>query len=77
MKLMGLDLNGAFALMRSSTAPIARNILRFAAGGIGGAAYVGKAPLELNDDMVVLLSIFVGMAVEVFYFIAKRRGWAT
>jgi hypothetical protein len=56
-------------------APIARIILRYAVGAIVGAS---QAELLIGDpDVVALVALSTGAAVEAAYVLAKRRGWAT
>jgi hypothetical protein len=56
-------------------APIARIILRYAVGAIVGAS---QAELLIGDpDVVALVALATGAAVEAAYVLAKRRGWAT
>ena len=56
-------------------APIARIILRYAVGAIVGAS---QAELLIGDpDVVALVALSTGAAVEAAYVLAKRKGWAT
>jgi len=56
-------------------APIARIILRYAVGAIVGAS---QAELLIGDpDVVAIIALATGAAVEAAYVLAKRRGWAT
>ena len=56
-------------------APIARIILRYAVGAIVGAS---QAELMIGDpDIVSMLAMATGAAVEAAYVLAKRKGWAT
>jgi hypothetical protein len=56
-------------------APIARIILRYAVGAIVGAS---QAELLIGDpDVVAMVALSTGAAVEAAYVLAKRRGWAT
>jgi hypothetical protein len=56
-------------------APIARIILRYGVGAIVGAS---QAELLAGDpDVVSMLALAVGAAVEAAYVLAKRKGWST
>ena len=56
-------------------APIARIILRYAVGAIVGAS---QAELLIGDpDVVAMVALTTGAAVEAAYVLAKRKGWAT
>lgn len=56
-------------------APIARIILRYGVGAIIGAS---QAELLAGDpDIVSMVALAVGAAVEAAYVLAKRKGWAT
>jgi hypothetical protein len=56
-------------------APIARIVLRYGVGAIIGAS---QAELLAGDpDVVAMVALAVGSAVEAVYVLAKRRGWAT
>lgn len=58
-------------------AAIARIILRYLVGGaIAGSAEIGRQ-LAADPDLVMLVAILIGGAVEGFYALAKRRGWST
>ena len=64
--------------------PIARIVLRYGIGFLVGAGWIGS---ELgsqisNDPDVIAIVNFVGfaigaLAVEGYYWLAKRWGWAT
>lgn len=60
--------------------PFARIILRY---GVGAMITYNIVSPELGDqligdaDLVVLLAALLGVLVEGFYVVAKRRGWAT
>lgn len=56
-------LNGAFA----------RIALRYGAGYLLGAAT--GAALAADADLVMVVGLAVGAAVEGFYALAKRKGW--
>lgn len=56
-------------------APIARIILRYGVGAVVGAAQANI--LAGDPDVVAMLALAVGAAVEAAYVIAKRKGWAT
>lgn len=55
--------------------PIARIILRYGIGYFAGSQ-LGEQ-LALDDDVVLMLSVALGAAVEGAYVMAKRLGWAT
>jgi len=58
-------------------APLARILLRYLVGGaIFGSAEIGHR-LATDPDIVLLAAVLIGAAVEGFYALAKRRGWAT
>jgi hypothetical protein len=56
-------------------APIARIILRYAIGYFAGSE-LGEQ-LALDTDLVLILSLGLGAAVEAAYVLAKKRGGAT
>jgi hypothetical protein len=56
-------------------APIARIVLRYIIGGIIGAAQGDM--LAADPDVVTVVALGIGAAVEVAYAVAKRKGWAT
>lgn len=54
-------------------APIARIIIRYIVGLVIGA---DAANIAAGDpDLVTVVAACVGVAVEVIYGVAKRRGW--
>lgn len=56
-------------------APIARIIIRYVVGLAIGA---DSADLLAGDpDVVTMFAMSIGLAVEVAYGLAKRKGWAT
>ena len=56
-------------------APIARILIRYAVGLIIGA---DAADIVAGDpDVVSVVAVAIGAAVEVAYTLAKRKGWAT
>lgn len=58
------------------TGAIARIILRYIVGGvIVGSAAVGER-LAANPDLVMVVAGAVGVGIETFYAIAKKRGWS-
>lgn len=58
-------------------APLARIALRYVVGGlIVGSPALGDR-LAADPDMVMVLALCIGGAVETGYVIAKRCGWAT
>ena len=56
-------------------APFARIILRY----LVGAAFMGSAAigeqLSADPDLVAVSSVGIGLVVEAFYALAKRKGW--
>jgi len=52
-------------------APWVRIALRLAAGFTGGVSYAS------DNDAVLIGSVLLAAAVEGYYTIAKKRGWAT
>lgn len=54
--------------------PIARIVLRYAVGAVIGAAQADV--LAADPDVVTVVALAVGAAVEAAYAIAKRKGWA-
>jgi hypothetical protein len=56
-------------------APWARIIIRYGVGVIVGADSAGM--LAGDADVVTIVALGIGGAVEVLYAIAKRKGWAT
>ncbi len=58
-------------------APIARIVLRYVAGaGVLGSSAVGET-LAMDPDLVFMVSLGIGAAVEGLYALAKRKGGAT
>jgi len=57
------------------TAPIARIILRYGVGLVFGME-IGRL-LAGDPDVVLFVATGVGLATEVVYAYAKRKGWAT
>lgn len=55
--------------------PLARIALRYGVGVLAGAA-AGDA-LAADPDVVLVVSLGIGAAVEAAYVFAKRKGWAT
>lgn len=55
--------------------PLARILLRYGIGYLAGSE-VGDM-LALDPDAVLILSLALAAAVEGFYTLAKKRGWAT
>lgn len=53
---------------------IARIVLRYIVGGVVGFQ-VGKE-LATDPDVVMLVAAGIGIAVEGFYALAKKRGWS-
>jgi len=56
-------------------APIARIIIRYGVGLLIGAAQADV--LAADADVVTLVALAIGAAVELAYTIAKRKGSAT
>ena len=56
-------------------APIARIVIRYAVGLIVGADQAGI--LAADPDLITIVAVAIGAAVEVVYSVAKRKGWAT
>ncbi len=62
------------------TAIFARIILRYLAGALVALGLLDAplaAQLAVDPDMLALIGAGIGVAVEGFYAIAKRKGWAT
>lgn len=58
-------------------APIVRIFLRYVVGGLFvGSAAVGEE-LAADPDLVMALSLILGVAVEAAYVFAKKKGWMT
>jgi hypothetical protein len=55
--------------------PLARIILRYGIGYLAGSQ-IGEQ-LALDPDVVLIVSLGLGAAVEAAYVLAKRKGWAT
>ena len=55
--------------------PIARNVVRYGAGALIGTDAANI--MAGNPDLVSLVALGIGLAVEAFYGFAKRKGWAT
>jgi hypothetical protein len=56
-------------------APIARVLIRYIVGAVIGMD--GAAILAGDPDVVTVVALGIGAAVEVAYTMAKRKGWAT
>jgi hypothetical protein len=56
-------------------APLARIILRYLVGAVIGLAQADK--LAADPDLVTVLALIIGAAIEAIYALAKRKGWAT
>ena len=56
-------------------APIARIILRYIVGAVIGTAQAGV--LAADPDVVTVIALGVGAAVEIIYAFAKRNGKPT
>lgn len=56
-------------------APYARILLRYGVGFVlGGGAGVA---LAADPDVVMLVALGIGAAVEFFYELSKKKGWTT
>ena len=56
-------------------APIARIVIRYIVGAVIGMD--AGATLAGDPDVVTVVALGIGAAVEVAYAFAKRKGWAT
>jgi len=56
-------------------APWARIGIRYIVGAIIGADQAGL--LAADPDLITIVALGIGAAVEVLYKLAKRKGWAT
>ena len=56
-------------------APWARIAIRYAVGAIIGADQAGL--LAADPDLITVVALGIGAAVEGLYGLAKRKGWAT
>lgn len=56
-------------------APLARIIIRYIVGAIVGMD--AGATIAGDPDMVTVVALGIGAAVEAAYALAKRKGWAT
>jgi len=56
-------------------APIARIIIRYGVGAVIGMAQAEQ--LAADADVVTVVALAVGAAVEGAYTVAKRKGWTT
>lgn len=56
-------------------APWARIVLRYGIGYLMGSE-IGEQ-LALDQDVVQIVALAMAAAVETFYGLAKRKGWAT
>lgn len=57
------------------TGAIARIILRYIVGGLLVGSVAAGDKLAADPDLVMALAAAIGIAVESFYVVAKRRGW--
>jgi hypothetical protein len=55
--------------------PLARILLRYGVGYFAGSG--AGAALALDPDLVGVLALVCGAAIEASYAYAKKRGWAT
>lgn len=56
-------------------APIARIAIRYIVGAIIGMD--AGATLAGDPDLVTVVALVIGAAVEALYALARRKGWAT
>ena len=57
------------------TGAIARIALRYIVGGvIMGSEQIGEQ-LAADPDLVMAVAGLIGLGVEAFYVLAKRKGW--
>lgn len=62
------------------TAVIARILLRYAAGALVAAGYLDADlgnQIGADPDILMIVGAALGVAVELAFAFAKRRGWAT
>lgn len=57
------------------SAVVARIVIRYGVGILAGLAYGEQ--LAGDQDIVMAVAAFIGIATETFYAVAKRKGWAT
>ena len=57
------------------TGAIARIILRYIVGGLLVGSVAAGDKLAADPDLVMALAALVGIGVEGFYAVAKRKGW--
>lgn len=57
------------------TGAIARIILRYIVGGLIVGSVAAGDKLAADPDLVMALAAVIGIGVETFYVVAKRRGW--
>ena len=55
-------------------APLARIILRYIAGLGAGASVVAGEHAPIDPEMVMIVSGVIALVVEVFYYMAKKKG---
>lgn len=55
--------------------PIARIAIRYGVGAVIGVAQADQ--LAADPDVVTVVALAIGAAVEAAYVFAKRKGWAT
>lgn len=59
---------------------IARIVLRYAAGALVAAGYMDADlgnQIGADPDLLIIVGAGLGVAVELAFAFAKRRGWAT
>ena len=62
------------------TGPLTRILLRYGAGALVAWGVLSPdlgGALAVDPDVLALAGIAVGFAVEGYYWLAKRQGWAT
>lgn len=58
-------------------AAIARIILRYLIGfSFAGSTEIGQM-ISTDPDIIMALAGVIGVAIEAFYILAKKKGWST
>jgi hypothetical protein len=65
-------MNALYAYAKANKGPLSRVALRYLSGLTAGAGLGGLGP-----EWLPLVSVGVGVAIEMAYGAAKRQGWAT